>query len=419
MRSMFVSFALAVAVGSAAALALFRPATAAGQSRLGAQRVAFGLEAPTFAAAPDGDPRLFITQRAGKIVVLTNGGVSATPFLDIDAKVDDEGEGGLLGLAFPPDYAESGFFYVYYTTGDPGVPGDLVAVVARYRAMGDPATSAVADPSSEAIVFSVAKPTPEHNGGTIAIRAGFLYLALGDGGGVGDPDDLAQDDASPFGKILRFDLAQPPPIPPALWAKGFRNPFRFSFDRATGDLYVGDVGQDAVEEIDVEPASSLGGRNYGWDVMEGGDTCFDSTPEAGEPPCFDPSLVAPVHEYPHDALEPCNAVTGGVVYRGSALPQLVGQYLFGDFCTERIFSFTWDGAGGTVGPVVDRTHTIFPDVSGIDAISAFAEDSAGEVYVVDLGGEVFKLVPEPSSALAGAGALAALAALRKRRPACV
>ena len=162
----------------------------------------------------------------------------------------------------------------------------------------------------------------------------------------------------------------------------------------------------AVEEIDVEPASSGGGRNYGWDVREGS-SCFDEPPTPGEPLCSDASLVDPVHEYPHDALAPCNAVTGGVVYRGTALPQLVGQYLFGDFCTEQIWSFRWDGAGGTVGPVVERS--VVADVSAIDAIGAITEDGAGEILIVDLGGELFRLVPEPdSTALALTSTLALL-----------
>jgi glucose/arabinose dehydrogenase len=277
---------------------------------------------------------------------------------------------------------------------------------------GDPATSNVANAASETPLFSVEKPTAEHNGGTIAIRDGFLYLALGDGGGIGDPDDLAQNLASSFGKILRFDLAQTAAAP-QIWARRLRNPFRFSFDALTGDLYLGDVGFGDREEIDVEAAASPGGRNYGWDVEEAS-LCFDPTPALGEPACGDPGLVRPVHEYPHDPEQICNAVTGGVVYRGAAIPQLQGEYLFGDFCSEQIWSFVWDSAGGTVGPVVEQS--IETDVSEIDAITAITEDGAGELLVVDLGGELFRLVPEPASAALGAASALALAMLRGRSP---
>lgn len=377
---------------------------------LRAQRIAMGLSSPVYATAPLGDARIFIVELGGKIRVLENGALLPTPFLDLAAQVDEEGEGGLLGLTFSPDYASDGSFYVYYTTGDPNVAVDLVAIVSRFSVSGDPATSNVANAASETPIFTVEKPTAEHNGGTLAIRDGFLYLALGDGGGVGDPDDLAQNLASSFGKILRFDLAQPAPVP-QIWARGLRNPFRFSFDALTGDLYLGDVGFGDREEIDVEAAASPGGRNYGWDVEEGS-LCYDPTPALGEPACGDPGLVRPVYEYAHDPEQFCNAVTGGVVYRGAAIPQLQGEYLFGDFCSEQISSFVWDGAAGTIGPVVEQR--IETDISAIDAITAITEDGAGEVLVVDLGGELFRLVPEPApTALAAASALA-LATLRGR-----
>ena len=393
----------------AAAIACAAPAVA---QPLFAQRIAGGLSSPTNVATPPGDARLFITTRGGQILVLDDGAVLPSAFLDLSDQVDDEGEGGLLGLVFSPDYATDGFFYVYFTTGDPGVPNDLVAVLARFSASGDPATSNVADPQSEKVLFALAKDTAEHNGATVAIRDGFLYLAIGDGGGIGDPMDRAQDPSSPFGKMLRFDLSMSDPIP-QIWARGFRNPFRFSFDAMTGDLYLGDVGLSDREEIDVAPAASEGGLNFGWDIEEGS-LCFDPTPGLGELPCGDPGLTRPIYEYAHDPEAFCNAVTGGVVYRGTAIPDLYGVYLFGDFCTNQIWGLRWDGAGGTIGPVVEQQITV-ADGFTLDAFSAFAQDGAGEIVVVDLGGEVFRLLPEPDSAALAAAAALTLATLRARR----
>jgi glucose/arabinose dehydrogenase len=379
---------------------------------LGAQRIAVGLSTPVYATAPPGDPRIFVLERSGTIRVVANGAVLPDAFLDLGAQVDEEGEGGLLGMAFSPSYASDGTFYVYFTTGDRNVANDLVALVARFTVSGDPATSNVANPASQHLIFSVVKPTAEHNGGTIAIRNGFLYLAIGDGGGLGDPDDLAQKQESTFGKMLRFDLSLADPLP-QIWARGFRNPFRWSFDAQTGDLYIGDVGFSDREEIDVEGAATGGGRNYGWDVEEGS-LCFDPTPALGEPPCGDPSLVRPVYEYAHDPDAFCNAVVGGVVYRGAAMPSLQGEYLFGDYCTKQFSTFRWDGAGGTLGPVLPLD--IVPDAGLLDAIGAITQDGAGEVLLTDLGGEIFRLVPEPSTTTTSVAATAtlALAALRNR-----
>jgi hypothetical protein len=181
----------------------------------------------------------------------------------------------------------------------------------------------------------------------------------------------------------------------------------------TGDLYIGDVGFGEVEEINIEAAASAGGLNYGWDIEEGS-LCFDPTPENGELPCGDPGLTRPAYGYAHDPEAFCNAVTGGVVYRGAALPSLYGAYFFGDFCTDQIWSLRWDATDGVVDPVVEHEVAI-PDQSTIDAIAAIAEDGAGELVIVDLGGEVFRLVPEPGSALLAAAAALALAALRARR----
>jgi glucose/arabinose dehydrogenase len=322
------------------------------------------------------------------------------------------GEGGLLGLAFAPDFATSGHFYVYYT----GVlgstpPCELESRVSRFTVNGDPASSNDASEASEQVFYRLEQPYANHNGGTIAIRDGWLYLALGDGGSGGDPEDRAQDDTSPFGKMLRFDLDDTsPPWQPQQWAKGFRNPFRFSFDRETGDLYLGDVGQDFLEEIDVEPADAGPGLNYGWDVKEGSD-CYED-PDPGEPPCNDPSLVDPVFEYEHVGGGCSGAVTGGVVYRGDASPALRGRYFFGDYCRSKFWTLRWNPSTGEAEDVQDHTGAIATDVGTIASPTGIGEDGFGEIHIADPGGEVFRLVPAPGAGALGAAAAAALAALR-------
>ena len=274
------------------------------------------------------------------------------------------------------------------------------------------------------------QPFDNHNGGTVAFgHDDYLYMAFGDGGDQDDPQDRSQDGTELFGKIIRLDVdftaftddyAIPPDNPYAasgddvrdeIWARGFRNPFRFSFDREDGDLYVGDVGGGAFEEINVEPAGDDGGRNYGWDVKEG-DECRD--PDPGEPPCDFSGFTDPVHAYARFGSS-CNAVTGGVVYRGS-VPELQGQYLFADFCTSDIWTLVWNGGGGIVGDVVNRTDDLDPPQGQgtIGSIVAFGEDAAGEVYLVDSAGEVFRIVPEPAHALLLLAGGSVLAFARRR-----
>jgi glucose/arabinose dehydrogenase len=400
----------------ALAASLFAADTSA-QLELSAVRVASGLSAPMTVAAPAGDPRLFVVERGGTIRVLSGGALLPAAFLDVSDRVETQGEGGLLGLAFPDDYLESGRFFVYYTAPDETAPGDLESRVSRFTVSGDPATSNDADEASEQIFFTLDQPYDNHNGGTIAIRDGWLYLGLGDGGDGGDPQDRAQDDGSLLGKMLRFDLADAtPPWAPAVWAKGLRNPFRFSFDRQNGDLYIGDVGQNALEEIDAERADDAGGRNYGWDVEEG-TACFDPDPGIGEPPCGDPSLVEPIFEYAHEGAFCSGSVTGGAVYRGEASPALRGLYFFADYCQDRIWSLRWNRDTGLAEEVDERTGEIPTDFGTIENLTAIAEDGAGELHLVDAGGEVFRLVPEPGAGASGAAAALGLAALRRRRAA--
>ena len=292
-----------------------------------------------------GDERLFVVERAGRIrVVEANGTVLTTPFLDIDARVgSNDGEQGLLGLVFHPDYASNGYFYVNYTNNS----GDTR--ISRFQVGSG--TPNQANPASELILLAVDQDFANHNGGDLNFGPdGYLYIGLGDGGSSSDPNEHAQDLGSLLGKMLRLDVnaGSPYAIPPdnpftatvgaraEIWALGLRNPWRFSFDRLTGDLYIADVGQDDWEEVDFQAASSPGGENYGWDCYEG-NASFEL---AG---CGSPSnYIFPIHVYDHN--EGCS-ITGGYVYRGSQYPALGGHYLFADFCSSKLWSLKRDGQG--------------------------------------------------------------------------
>jgi len=371
-----------------------------------------GLAAPVLVTAPVDNPRLFIVERAGTIRILEDGALLPTPFLDISDLTDPTmGERGLLGLAFPPDHPTSGLFYVNYTAAS-GHPEAGVAlgdtVIDRFGVGADPD---VADPGSRTTILRVSQPAGNHNGGTLAFGDdGMLWIAMGDGGGPAARPN-SQDGSTLLGKMLRIDVSGPtepmknygipsdnPFVAPGdpldeIWAFGFRNPFRWSFDRQTGDLYIGDVGQQSREEVDVEPADDPGGRNYGWPCKEG---TLDFQPADCSPGA---TLTPPVHEYENSDLA-C-AVTGGVVYRGDEIPWLRGQYFFADFCADTIWSFVWDGAGGIVD-FRDRTVELTPPGGAtIGSIVGFGEDGFGEIYIVDLGGEVFKIVPANLGFFAG------------------
>ena len=362
------------------------------------QRVVGGLQWPVYVTAPVGDEhRLFVVLQNGLISIIKDGVLLSEPFLDIDALVPDVStydERGLLGLAFHPDYPSNGTFYVNY------IDENGNTVIARYAVSADPD---LADPSSGLVILTVDQPYANHNGGTLAFspRDGDLYVGMGDGGSEGDPQNRSQDPGTLLGKLLRLDVdaGTPYAIPDdnpfagdglpldEIWASGLRNPYRFSFDRLTGDLYIADVGQSRWEEIDVQPAASPGGQNYGWRLMEG-DECYN--PPSG---CNDGSLVLPVHVYGHDLG--CS-VTGGVVYRGSALPELQGLYFFADWCSARIWSLRWQA--GAAEDLQDWTERLAPgDGLAIESIAAIGEDGLGEIYIVDrspnLQGEIYKLVP--------------------------
>jgi glucose/arabinose dehydrogenase len=346
--------------------------------------VAEGFDDPTGVThAGDGSGRLFVNERGGVIRILSDNGVLPEPFLDITARVWAGGERGLLGLAFHPDYEHNGRLFVNYTRA---ADGDTV--IAEYRLA--PGGSDAADRASERILLMVEQPYPNHNGGQLAFGPdGYLYIGLGDGGAGGDPHGHGQDRDTLLGSLLRIDVdrtdgeleyAIPPDNPfaegggaPEIWAYGLRNPWRFSFDRETGDLYIADVGESEWEEIDRQPVDSTGGENYGWAVMEGRH-CFAADG------CDQSPFVLPIAEYSHDFG--CS-VTGGYVYRGTAQPDLQGVYLLADYCSGLVWTLQVDE--GTTTPKLVLESDL--------AISSFGEDEDGELYLVDLrGGGLYRVV---------------------------
>jgi glucose/arabinose dehydrogenase len=360
-------------------------------------RVASGLSLPVFTTTPPGDTaRLFIVEQrsgsTGRIRILRNGTVLPRPFLSVP-NLATGSEQGLLGLAFHPNYAANGYLFVDYTRGSDGA-----TIIARYHVSSD--ADSVEAASTQTILM-IPQPYSNHNGGMIAFgQDGYLYIGMGDGGNGNDPGGRAQSDTTLLGKMLRIDVdsAFPYAIPPSnpnagsatarqeIWAKGLRNPWRWSFDRQTHDLIIADVGQNAWEEIDFQPAASAGGQNYGWRCMEG----YNCTGLSGCT-CNDPALTLPVYNYNHSGGK-CS-ITGGYIYRGCAIPSLRGTYFFADFCSNQI----WTGTilNDTLRSVQDRTAELNRGGQGIAGISSFGEDALGEMYICDLnGGEIFKLIPD-------------------------
>lgn len=345
--------------------------------------VATGFNRPLFAThAGDASGRLFIVEQGGLIHILQDGAVLETPFLDVAGLLSSDvfgggySERGLLGLAFHPDYETNGQFYIYYTDRDGN------SVLAAYSVSSDPN---VADPNSARIVLTQDQPYPNHNGGHLSFGPdGYLYVAFGDGGAAGDPENRAQDPSTWLGKLVRIDVnTEPYAVPednpfvgssdtlPEIWALGLRNPWRFSFDAATGDLYVADVGQNAYEEVNFEPAGSGGGMNYGWKLFEA------THLYSGQP---DPAnFLMPFYEYSHRFGI---SVSGGYVYRGETLPDLQGVYFFGDFGSGNIWASYRDSS--------DTWQTIeFLTNTGL-SVSSFGQDEANELYVVDYSGRVLQ-----------------------------
>lgn len=385
----------------------------AGGTPLTTQLVANGLSQPLYLTHAPGDfHRLFVLEKAGRIRIIKDGVLLPTAFLDIDPIVNSTTlEWGLLGMAFHPGYESNGYFFVNYieNTGD--------SVIARYRVSGNPD---IADAGSGEIVLYIYQPNANHRGGWLDFTFdGYMYCTFGDGGGQNDPSNRAQNINLLQGKLLRLDVDGPDnimgsadddgfpadpqklyTIPPSnpfagvagadeIFAYGFRNPWRASFDRSTGALYIADVGQNAWEEIDYIPFGTAGGQNFGWRCMEGnhctgmtGCTCSLNCPGGS-------GLVCPIQEYGHAFGV---SITGGYVYRGCAIPDLKGVYFYADFQSSRIWSFRYNGV--SISSFEERTAELDPPGAlAINSIASFGEDAFGEIYLVDHGGEIFKIVP--------------------------
>ena len=343
--------------------------------------------------AGDGSAQLYVVEQLGRIRILRDGALAGTPFLDIRPLVAAGGERGLLGLAFHPRYATDGRLFVNYTRA-----GDGATVIASFRVSATDRDRA--DPASRVELLTVAQPYDNHTGGALRFGPdGYLYIGMGDGGSGNDPGNRAQDPQQLLGKMLRIDVdsdapyANPPGNKyavaslgrPEIWAAGLRNPWRFSFDRIEGDLYIGDVGQDGQEEIDFVPRAAGAGANFGWRVVEG-TRCTGLSSDAS---CPSTRFAAPVVTYDHS--QGCS-VTGGVVYRGRRVPVLYGRYLFGDFCSGSLMAAARDGEGNW------RTEQVLATGHQIGTIG---EDRDGEIYWSDLRDDhIHRLTADPAAPLA-------------------
>ncbi len=384
MRPLYVRYARAL-FGAALGLALIGVldrTRAADTAHYGLTTIATGFVNPdSVVPSPDGSGRLFVTELAGRVRIIDHQTVRPVPFLDITEKVKTATEGqGLYDIAFHPDYVKNGYFYVSYVA----LNGE--ALLARYQVSAADPNSA--DPNSEEIVLAVQHPHDFHYGGQIQFGPdGFLYYSMGDGGSAGDKEGNAQNKASLLGSIMRLDMdhgdpytippgnpfATDPAARPELWAKGLRNPWRFSFDQATGDLYIADVGQDRYEEIDFAPANDPGGENYGWNRYEGNYE-YKGGSRTG--------LTFPVIAYTHGDGN-CS-ITGGYTYWGNALPELRGKYIFGDYCSGLIWALTHTGQRWSMAPLLKARLSI----------TSFGQDVNGEILVVDAAsGSIFLLGP--------------------------
>lgn len=364
--------------------------------------VASGLDSPVYLTQPRGDDnRLFVVEKPGAIRIIAGGDLVDEPFLTIDAVSERGGEMGFLGLAFHPEYSSNGRFYVYYSTLAGGAAH--ISRIAEYTVSDE--NPDLADPASERVLLEVSQPQDNHNGGDLEFGLdGLLYIGLGDGGGGGDQHGAignGQNLDTLLGKILRIDVDGTGAgelgayaIPsgnfagegarPEIWSYGLRNPWRFSFDACTGDMYIADVGQGALEEVNFEPWASAG-LNYGWRLMEG-TRCFN--PNSGCDASTQ-NLVLPVATYGRDIGQ---SITGGYVYRGPAIPELRGTYLYADYASAAFFALRV--ADGEVALAQTNISDNLNPGRAIDNISSFGQDSAGELYVLSMNGSVFRITPE-------------------------
>ncbi len=389
--------------GFVSAFAVVAVSGAAGQTALTTTRVVSGLTQPLQVTHAPGDfSRMFVVERGGRIKIIQNGAVLPTAFLDISSLVQTSWlEWGLLGMCFDADYATNGYIYVNYSSGTGGDTN-----IARFtRNELDPNR---ADAATRQTILFLSQPNQNHRGGWLDFGAdGSMYFSLGDGGGQNDPNGRGQNLNVLQGKIHRIDVHGPdafpgdpnrnyaiPPTNPfvgqvnvreEIWAYGLRNPWRCSFDRETHDLWIGDVGQNAWEEIDFQPANSRGGENYGWRCMEG-NHCTGMTGCT----CNAVTLIRPIHEYSHSIGQ---SMTCGYVYRGCAMPDWTGTFFYADYQTGRIFSLRYDGV--SVTDAVERTAQLDPPGAlSITSVASFGEDAYGEIYICDYnGGEIFKIIP--------------------------
>lgn len=325
---------------------------------------------PLYVTSPPGNPaRLFVVEKTGRIRIFTHGHVLSHPFLDLSRQVSHDGEQGLLSMAFDPHYARNGRFYVDYTNANGNTR------VVRYRVSRSNPNRA--DPSSARIILRIHQPYPNHNGGQLQFGPnGRLFVGMGDGGSEGDPQHHAQDPRSRLGKLLSINV-NVSPVRVNLYARGLRNPWRFSFDRKTGALWIGDVGQNRREEVDYLPPRHPAGANFGWNGYEG-TLVFNAHAAAS---LNKSTLTWPVSQYSHD---PGSAITGGYVYRGAAIASLRGYYVFGDFGSGQVWAKRGPRGAAHLLPGADGRVT---------QLSSFGQDAAGELYVVSLAGSVYKIVP--------------------------
>ncbi len=369
--------------------------TADAATTLNLEMVGANFSSPIFLTSPNADNRLFIVEQGGKIKIIQNDTTLTVPYLDISPSIVSGGELGLLGLAFHPNYVSNGYFYVNYTAS---INNQTYTKICRFKV--DTTDSNLADISSEVLLLQQLQPFDNHNGGMLAFGPdGYLYAGFGDGGAGGDPNNNGQDGSTLLGSMIRIDIdsAVPYAIPvdnpfvsdistlDEIWAIGIRNPWRFSFDRLTGDLYIGDVGQQIIEEIDFQPSSSQGGENYGWRLKEGS-ACYNPSSNCAS----GVTLTEPIYDYTHNGTH-CS-VTGGYVYRGSCLPEFSGMYFYADFCSATIWSFKY--SNGVLSDSTEYAPTIPQSL-----IASFGEDSNGELYIISLNGNIYRIVPEGGSSL--------------------
>ena len=353
-------------------------------SSIGVEEVARGLNNPVYLTAPEGDARLFVVEQPGRIRIIDNGRLVEKPFLDITGKVGYGGERGLLSVAFHPLYSTNGFLFVNYTDKNGNTR------IERYTVSSD---RNLVDPAAAKLILAIDQPYSNHNGGLVMFGPdGMLYVGMGDGGSQRDPHNNGQNPNELLGKLLRInvDRGDPYSVPSGnpfargggkgeIWAVGLRNPWRFSFDKPTGLLYIADVGQDKYEEVNIEPANRAG-ANYGWSAMDGPD-CFKSSG------CNKSQFQQPALTYTHDSGT-CSII-GGFVYRGRAIPEVVGQYFYSDYCNSWVRSLSYANNRVT-------GYRQWID-GGLGSIVSFGEDSQGELYICSSNGRIYRIVKRPGT----------------------